>query len=151
MLDKFLIDYIDFRVGKDSSVLFQKIVLEEEQDAVFMQVLYHGNSTLYKRYSKKLVVKDEQSAFNWDEKHANEYIIRNTYYVMLSDSDEPELLPTKKRAILNKLSLADKSLQNFIKREKINLRKDRDLVRLMIHYDAMVQSSKNPQTAQAAN
>ncbi len=141
VLNQFIIDYIEFMPGRDSSIFFKKIFIPDEQDVAFAKILYIGKSSLYKRYVKKLVVKDEQPTYNWDDRYANEYIIRTHYYIKLPDMQDPVQLPGSKKGLLKLMNPLGPSLKSFIKQEKINLKNDTDLIRLMDYYDMLVEKS----------
>ena len=145
VLNQFIIDYIEFKPNQDSSIFFERIFIPDEQDVAFAKILYIGKSSLYKRYVKKLVVKDEQPTFNWDDKYANEYIIRTYYYVKLQNMEDPVQLPGSKKGLLKLLKPLGPSMKSFMKQEKISLKDDLDLIRLMAYYDTLVENSSMTQ------
>ncbi len=140
VLAGFNIDYIEFVPSEDSIVFFKKVILPEEKDIVFMRILYEGRSSLYKRYVKKLVVKDEQPTFNWDDKYANEFIIRTTYYIRLPGREELVQVPSRKNSLVKMMSPLEQSVKSYLKTERLNIKKEGDLIKLLEYYDKLLEN-----------
>lgn len=142
VLKSFYIDLIQFHPKKDSSVFFERVLLPENKDIVFMQVLYDGVRILYKQYIKKLVLNDDQPSYNWDEKYANEYIIRTEYYLMEPGSKDLIPLPPSKNKFLRSAGEYREELKKYMKKENINYKKENDLTRLLEYYDEIEYGNK---------
>jgi len=115
----------------DKLVEFKNIV---HDDIIFSsEVLYEGsNISLYKRYVGSKSLNDKSSSYSqattrYSIKKAKEYYIRI--------GDEIQKLPKKGKKIIEVLNKP--SLKSYSKSEKLNLKKDEDLIQLMGQYDKL--------------
>jgi hypothetical protein len=97
----------------------------------FYDLLYNGNTALYKKVSK--IFKENSASFQGINKYIvefNEYFIKknNQYYTVKN-----------KRSLLIIMNDKKKEVGQFIKKSKLNLRKDQEnaLTRIVTYYDAI--------------
>ena len=136
LLNSDRIEYFETDPGQDSSKLFRQIFVEDLKKRVFLQILYNGSSTLYKRYYKDFTEADYGGAYSQDRRY-DEYKDRHGYFIKLADGDLQQLKP-RKNSILEIL-LPDKGdeIEKYIKKEKPDLKTDDGLVRLISFYDGL--------------
>lgn len=96
----------------------------------FIEVLKTDNISLYKKTEKKYTPKRE--SLNSYDKDKPAYFSKgkSTYFIQQIDSDLQEL-PTKQKAFLNLFSNNKTKVKDFIKKNRIKLSRENDLVQLV--------------------
>jgi hypothetical protein len=135
ILNNHLIDFIEFKIREDSTVRFKQVFLVDKKKTVFMKVLYSKESTLYKYFHKSFQKADYTGAYSQDRRY-DEYIDNHAWYIQLSGEEIQRLKP-KKKAILQVLEPEKEEIGKFLKKEKLDLKSDQDLVRLVKLYDEL--------------
>lgn len=141
MLNNHLIEFIEFRVREDSTVLFKPVFLLEKKQTLFLKVLYAQQSTLYKHYYKDFQKADYTGAYSQDRRY-DEYIDNHAWYIQLNGGEIQQLKPRKKE-ILQIMEPEKEAIEKFLKKEKPDLKSDQDLVRLVKLYDEL-QIAESP-------
>jgi len=121
--------------NEDSILVFKQVFLLAEKGRVFMQVLYQGESTLFKRYRKHFLEADFYKPYG-QGRQVDEYKDYFEYYVKPAGGDISLLKPVKK-SVLNIFNDKSDLIGNYIKKEKINLKDETDLIRLVKYYDSL--------------
>ena len=140
LLDVALIDSLEFRMDENTSLIFRKVELDGNGRPVFLNILYDGESALYKRYYKEFRESDAGKAYGGGQRY-DEYIDRSDYYISLGGEDIQPLSP-RKNAVLKMMGASAEEMESFLKNEKINLKSDDDLVRMMGYYDSLATRSQ---------
>lgn len=120
---------------KDSVLLFKQVFLLSEKGRLFMQVLYQRKSTFFKRYKKQFLEADFYKPYG-QGRQVDEYNDYYDYYVK-PDGREITLLKPKKSSVMGIFSDKSDLIGNYIKKEKINLKDEADLIRLVKYYDSL--------------
>ena len=128
------IDYLEFLVY-DQSLIFKHIFLEDLQKSLFVQVLYNDQSILYKRHYREFLEADYTRAYSADRRY-DEYVSHYDYYLSPDGGDVIPLKP-KKKNLLTLMNLHSGEIEAFLKAEKINLKSDKDLVKVVKYYDSL--------------
>jgi hypothetical protein len=140
LLNARMIDSLEFRIGDNTSWIFTKVALKDDGDPIFMNVLYRDHSILYKRHYKEFREADVGKAYGSGQRN-DEYIDRHDYYIALGRSDVQPLRP-RKRNVLEIMEAYGEEIEDFLKNEKINLRSESDLIRLISYYDSLITRSQ---------
>jgi len=128
------IDYFTLTGNEDRAILlFKQVFLLSEKKRVFMQLLYQGESILFKRYRKEFLKADIDKPYG-QNRQVDEYNDYHEYYVMTGEQ-EPVLLKPRKSSLIEIFSDKSDLMEDFIKKEKIDLKNETDLVELVKHYD----------------
>jgi hypothetical protein len=128
------IDYFTVKRGENGTMLlFKQVFLSSEKKRIFMQILYQGESVLFKRYRKEFLKADVGTPYG-SNRQTDEYNDYCEYYVS-TEGKEPVILKPRKNAALEIFSDKSKKIEDFIKNEKINLKDETNLVRLVEEYD----------------
>ncbi len=114
-------------------LLFRQVFLSSEKKRIFMQVLYQGKSVLFKRYRKEFLKADLGQPYG-SNRQTDEYNDYYEYYVS-TNGQEPVIVKPRKSAAVEIFSDKSEIIEDFIKTEKINLKDETDIVRLVEHYD----------------
>jgi hypothetical protein len=135
LINKFTVDLFYLKSGEDTLV-FVPVQLEEDKGPVFTQLLYKGESTLYKLYGKEFVRANYEGGYSADRKY-DEFADKSSLY--MSTSDDPALIKLKKskKQILTAFPDAEDEMSAYIKAEKLDLKNEADLIRLLLYYDSL--------------
>ena len=128
------IDFLEFLVD-DESFVFKHVFVEELKKSLFLQVLYNHKSILYKRHYREFLKADYTRAYSADRRY-DEYVNQYDYYLSLDGGDVVSLKP-KKKSLLAIMNLHSEEIEAFLKTEKINLKSDKDLVKVVKYYDSL--------------
>jgi hypothetical protein len=118
---------------EDTILLFKQVFLLSEKKRIFMQVLYQQESVLFKRYCKKFLEADYDKPYG-QNRQFDEYNDYYEYYIM-PDGQEPVILRQRKSSIAEIFNDKSDLMEDYFKKEKINLKNEGDLIRLVEHYD----------------
>ena len=140
LLDARRIDYLEFKLGENASWVFKQVFLEDKKKSLFLQVLCDDHSILYKRHFREFRKADYGGAYSADRRY-DEYTDRYNYYILLEGGDIQSLKPQKK-AVLEIMETYGNEMEEFLKKEKINLKSEDDLVRLIRYYDSLSTRSQ---------
>jgi len=103
----------------------------KQKSGYFILISSRGTNRLYLKKNKKFVPKREATNPYESEVPAS-FKDYNEYYFEINNS--LTLIPEKKKAFLKQFPEKKNELSNFFKKEKINLKKKNDLVRLLNYY-----------------
>ena len=130
------IDYFTINNGKDGAILlFKQVFLSSGKKRIFMQVIYQGESILFKRYRKEFLKADVGQPYG-SNRQVDEYNDYYEYYVS-AGGIEPVILKPRKSSVPEIFGDKSELMEDFIKNEKINLKNEQDLVRLIEHFDKL--------------
>ncbi len=139
LLDPKGIDYLEFQVHAKSMV-FKHVFIEDLKQSLFAQVLYEGRSTLYKRHYREYKAADYGSAYSSDQRY-NEYINHHDFYISVDQGEALPLKP-KKKDLLKIMQDHAAEVEAFIKAEKLKLKNDWNLVKVVEYWDSLVTQSQ---------
>jgi hypothetical protein len=130
------IDYFTITGNEEDVILlFKQVFLSSEKKRIFMQVLYQGQSVLFKRYRKEFLEADYNKPYG-QNRQVDEYNDYYEYYVK-PDGREITLLKPKKSSVMDIFSDKPDLIGNYIIKEKISLKDEADLIRLVKYYDSL--------------
>ena len=98
----------------------------------FYDVLYNGNTALYKRVSK--IFKENSASFQG----INDYVVESDEYFVKKDNQYYKV-KNKKSLLLMIMSNKKKDVEQFIKKNRLNFKKDTDdaLIKTLAYYDGI--------------
>ena len=134
LINKYTIDHFYLKPGKDT-LLFMPIKLDKDKPAVFARVLYKGESTLYKLYGKEFIRANFEGAYSADRKY-DEFADKSSLYLATSENPAPAKIKKSKKQVLAALG-ADDQLAAYVKSEKLDLKREEDLIRLLKYHDSL--------------
>jgi len=135
IVDSRKIDYIKFYPPGDTTVLFKQVFLLDQKKIVLMKILYNKESTLYRYYYKTFREADYTGAYSQDKRY-DEFIDEHQWYIEPGGAEIRRLRP-KKKSILEVFEPFSKEMEQYLKKEKPNLKSDPDLIRLVEYYDCL--------------
>ena len=136
LINRYTIELFFLKSAADS-MLFVPIQLEDDKQPVFVRVLYNDGSSLYKLYGKEFVRANYEGAYSADRPY-DEFADKSSLY--LSRQDDPEQyykVKKSKKQILSAFPGAEDELSAYIKAEKLDLKSEEDLVKLLKYYDSL--------------
>ena len=130
------IDYFTIIGNKEDAILlFKQVFLLSEKKRIFMQVLYQQESFLFKRYRKEFLEADYDQPYS-QNRQFDEYNDYYEYYIM-PKGKEPVLLRQRKSSIAEIFNDKSDLMEDYIKKEKINLKSEADLIRTVKYCDSL--------------
>lgn len=119
----------------ETSFLFKQVFLPSEKKIVFLHIIYNKKSILFKRYLKEFIEADYTGPYNANRRY-DEYTDKEKYYIKLPDK---EILQIKSSGKSLKEIFGDQYalIRDFIKKEKIDLKDENDLIQLVSYYDQL--------------
>ena len=136
VLNKRLIDFLEFPVNMDNSIVFKQVFVEEKKTTLFMKVVYQKESILYKHYYKTFQEADYTGAYNQDRRY-NEYIDNHAWYIEIEDGELTRIRPTKK-VLLQIMKSHKGEMEKFLKKENPDLKTEEGLYLVMEYYDELL-------------
>ncbi|WP_235016415.1 hypothetical protein [Aquimarina sp. AU474] len=105
-----------------------------KKNGYYILVELNNNYRVYKKYSLKITDPQEMDPMTGSSVTGKIKLI-TTYY--LENANEIQELPLNKKGILSAFSDKQSELKEYIKKEKIKLKKEEDLIRLVARYNAL--------------
>ncbi|MEA3462214.1 MAG: hypothetical protein U9R49_10070, partial [Bacteroidota bacterium] len=135
LINKFTVELFYFLNGSDT-LLFAPIQPENDGDFLFAQVLYNKGSVVYKRYQKEFVRANYEGGYSADRKY-DEFADKSSLY--FSKHNDPRFYRVRKskKQILAAFPDAEDEISSFIKAEKLDLKREEDVVKLLKYYDSL--------------
>ena len=133
VIEPIKINYIEFQHLPDSTILFRQVFLEDKKKIILMEILYEGESTLYKYHSKAFYKADYTGAYSRDIRY-DEYEDEYTWYIDTGSEGIRRLRP-KKKTVLKIMEPASAEIEQYLKKEKPDLKSDEELIRLVEYHD----------------
>ena len=123
------------KISLDSSdLVFTKFVSKDGERSGYLSLIYNGMTTLYRRDYK--VFKEGAPSNGIINEIPNKIIDRPKEYYVRIDAGLPCFFKTKKD-LLERLESQSLKINQFLKREKINVRNEADLIKVMTYFDTL--------------
>lgn len=135
LINRYTVDFFYFLDGNDT-LLFVPIEPENDGESIFARVLYNGESMVYKRYEKEFVKANYEGGYSADRKY-DEFADKSSLYFSKHDDKHFYKVRKSKKQILEAFPDAKDDISGFIKAEKLNLKSEEDVVKLLKYYDSL--------------
>lgn len=130
------IDYFAvYPSGQDTVLIFYKQLLPNKKRPEYLEILYNDHSYLLKRHFKEFKEATVKTPYHAN-RDFNEYVNKKDYWLKLPNNEIYPINPSKK-AIIELFPEKADLISDFIKNEKINAKKDDDLIRLIKYCDSI--------------
>jgi hypothetical protein len=135
LINRYTVDLFYFINGSDT-LLFAPIEPDNNGEFLFAQVLYGGSSVVYKLYQKEFVRANYEGGYSADRKY-DQFADKSDLY--FSKQDDPKFYKVKKarKHILTAFPDTEDAISSFIKAEKLDLKNEEDVVRILKYYDSL--------------
>jgi hypothetical protein len=135
LINRYTVDLFYIKNGSDT-LLFAPIEPDNDGEFLFAQVLYKGGSVVYKLYQKEFVRANYEGGYSADRKY-DQFADKSDFY--FSKQDDPQFYKVKKskKQILSVFPDAKDEISSYIKAEKLDLKREEDVVKLLKYYDSL--------------
>lgn len=137
-LNKGIIKGFELFVGADT-LTFRKIVQGGNND-FFVQVLVDAPISLLKKTEKTIVAPTNTGAYSTGKLNS-EFETKQKYYWLLKEGSLKEI--KNKRDFLSQFSASDKELEVFMKKNKLDLKTEGDLLQIFSYLNSRLLQSTN--------
>jgi hypothetical protein len=135
LINKYNIDLFYLISGADTLV-FVPVQMEENKSPVFAQLLYRGESSLYKLQEKEFIRANYEGAYSADRKY-DEFADKSSLYLFTQEESGLNKVKKSKKQFLALFPGAEDELSAFIKTEKLDLKLEEDIINLLRYYDSL--------------
>ncbi len=119
------------------------------REGYYILVELNDKYRIYKKLSLDIKDPSEQATVNIRVAETGKIVINTTYYV--EENNIILELPMNKKEILAVFSDKQEELSQYIKKSKIRLRKEEDLIRFVARYNALKSSGSEPTQSLLSN
>ncbi len=135
MLDPPVINGFEYHKSDKVITYISMSILEGKRH--FYEVIYEGKSTLVVQHQIKLTKKTNNAgSYGANDMQGSAFKQADNYFLMDSTGKSSEVNLTKK-SLIAALGSHEEELQAFIKKNKLKVKENTDLVRLLEYYDSL--------------
>ncbi len=135
MLDPPVINGFEYRNNDKVFTYISISILEGKRH--FYEVIYEGKSTLVVQHRIKLTEKTNNAgSYGASDMQGSAFKQSDIYFLMDATGKSSEVNLTKK-SLISALGSHDEELQAFIKKNKLKVKENTDLIRLLEYYDSL--------------
>jgi len=135
LLNKFQVDLFTMQDG-DSVLTFVPLKLGEDAEAIFVEVLYNRGSIAYKAYEKEWVKANYEGGYSADRAY-DEFVDKYDLYFLKKGDNILYKAKKSKKQVLEAFPGYESEISDFIKSNKLDLKEDASLVKLLEYYDTL--------------
>jgi len=135
LINRYTVDFYYILNGNDT-LLFVPIEPENDGEFLFAQVLYKGGSMVYKHYQKEFVRANYEGGYSADRKY-DQFADKSTLYISRQNDEMYYKVKKSKKQILEAFPGVEDEISSYIKAEKIDLKDEKDVVKLLKFYDSL--------------
>lgn len=135
MINRFTVDLFYIMNGSDT-LLFVPIDPENDGEFIFAQVLYKEGSMVYKQYQKEFIRANYEGGYSADRKY-DEFADKSAIYFAKQNDTKIYKAKKSKKQMLGAFPDMEDQLSSYIKAEKLDLKDENDVVKLLKYYDSL--------------
>jgi len=135
IMNRFLVDLFTIQDG-DGVLTFVPIKLDEDTETIFAEVLYNKGSRAYKVYKKEWLKANYEGGYSADRRY-DEFVDKYDLYFLKKGDNTLYKAKNSKKQMIAAFPEKDKEISSFIKSNKLDLKEDQSLVRLLEYYDSL--------------
>ena len=135
LMNRFKVDLFMLHNGTEM-ISFVPVKLEEDAETIFAQVLYNRGSMVYKVYEKEWVKANYEGGYSADRKY-DEFVDKYSLYFMKEGDKVLYKAKKSKKQMLSAFPEQEKEISSFIKSNKLDLKNEESLVKLLEYYDSL--------------
>lgn len=137
-LDSFIVNKVvikKFEIRDPKTGVELTFVKTGENNDEFMELLYNGSSKLFLDHQKPFIKADYKGPYSKGIKY-DEYKNATQYYLLKKNSEFLKIR-LNKSSILKSLSDKKKKIEEFIKKNDLDLNRELDVIRVLTYYDSL--------------
>ena len=135
LMNRFKVDLFMLHDGTEM-ITFVPVKLEEDAETIFAHVLYNKGSMVYKVYEKDWVKANYEGGYSADRKY-DEFVDKYNLYFMKEGDKVLYKAKKSKKQMLAAFPEQEKEISSFIKSNKLDLKNEESLVKLLEYYDSL--------------
>jgi len=135
LMNKFQVDL--FRISdEDKTLTFVPVKLEANAETIFAEVLYNKASFVYKVYEKEWLKANYEGGYSADRKY-DEFVDKYDLYFLKQGEHTLYKSKKSKKQVREAFPEHESEISSYIKSNKLDLKEDQALVKLMKYYDSL--------------
>jgi hypothetical protein len=135
LMNRYKVDV--FKINQaGESLTFIPVKLKEDEEAVFIQLLYDEASRVYKVYRKEFLKANYEGGYSADRKY-DEFVDKYDLLIMKEGEKTLYKIKKSKKYVVSLFPDKEKEISSFIKESKLDLKVDDSIVKLMSYYDTL--------------
>ncbi len=135
LMNRFKVDLFMLHDGTEM-ISFVPVKLEEDAETIFAQVLYNKGSLVYKVYEKEWVKANYEGGYSADRKY-DEFVDKYSLYFMKEGDKVLYKAKKSKKQMIAAFPEQENEISSFIKSNKLDLKNDESLIKLLEYYDSL--------------
>ncbi len=135
LMNRFKVDLFMLHDGTEM-ITFVPLKLEEDAETIFAQVLYNKGSMVYKVYEKEWVKANYEGGYSADRKY-DEFVDKYSLYFMKKGENVLYKAKKAKKQMLAAFPGLENQISSFIKSNRLDLKNEESLVKLLEFYDSL--------------
>jgi len=134
-MNRFKVDLFMLHDGTEM-ITFVPLKLEDDAETIFAQALYNKESMVYKVYEKEWVKANYEGGYSADRKY-DEFVDKYSLYFMKKGENVLYKAKKSKKQMIAAFPEQEKEISSFIKSNKLDLKNEESLVKLLEYYDSL--------------
>ena len=120
----------------DRVLTFVPVKLGEDEETIFAEVLYNKGSIVYKVYGKEWLKANYEGGYSADRRY-DQFVDKYDLYFMKKGGNMLYKAKKSKKQVIAAFPDHEKEISSYIKSNKLDLKEDSSLVKLLVYYDTL--------------
>jgi len=135
VMNRFQVDLFTIRDG-DRVLTFVPVKLGDDEQTIFAEVLYNKGSIVYKVYGKEWLKANYEGGYSADRRY-DEFVDKYDLYFIKKGENMLYKAKKSKKQVIEAFPDHEKEISSYIKSNKLDLKEDSSLVKLLAYYDTL--------------
>ena len=135
VMNRYKVDLFQVNQGGEK-LNFVPLKLKENEEAIFVQVLYDQASRVYKFYQKEFLKANYEGGYSADRKY-DEFVDKYDLLLMKEGESTIYKLKNSKKYVISLFPEKEKEISSYIKQNNLDLKDAESIVKLMAYYDSL--------------
>ena len=135
VMNRFQVDLFTIRDG-DRVLTFVPVKLGDDEQTIFAEVLYNKGSIVYKVYGKEWLKANYEGGYSADRRY-DQFVDKYDLYFMKKGGNMLYKAKKSKKQVIAAFPDHEKEISSYIKSNKLDLKEDSSLVKLLVYYDTL--------------
>ena len=135
LMNRYVVDLFQIRVEGEPRT-FVPLKLKEDEEAVFVQVLYDQGSRIFKLYKKEFLKANYEGGYSADRKY-DEFVDKYDLLIIKEGDNTIFKLKNSKKYIISMFPDREKEITSYIKANKPDFKEAAAIIDLMAYYDSL--------------
>lgn len=135
LMNRFRVDLFMIHDGTEM-ITFIPVKLKADAETIFAQILYNKGSMVYKVYQKEFVKANYEGGYSADRKY-DEFVDKYSLFFMKQGDHILYKARKSKKQVIAAFPGKESEISSFIKSNKLDLKKEESIVKLLEYYDSL--------------